>query len=266
MEWYCWYPEAYKADTMHLTAEQDGIYRRLIDHYMETGQAIPDNDNAIARAAGIDLEQWQKSAHQIRPFFTLHRDGKLHLKKCDTELSRQMAKSVSHQQRGILGAKSRWGIIKQNQYADSSSHSLAIAKPIANDSRGDKIREERKKEKLAYASKKSVTLLELSVDHVREWLLQKRSAGRYLEHDEGFILEYFRNYCLAKNPKYRDYVAAYRNAFEWKACQPQQLTKGNDYDKRSKWDIEAANILEQRKIRDNTALPDDAFKSPEKLR
>lgn len=64
------------------------------------------------------------------------------------------------------------------------------------------------------------SLEELTTDHVREWLAEKRTQGRYLSHDESFILEYFKNYCKSKGKRYDDYIAAYRNAFEWDNCQP----------------------------------------------
>lgn len=65
-----------------------------------------------------------------------------------------------------------------------------------------------------------ISLDELSVDHIRDWLARKRTEGRYLDYDEYFILEYFVNYCKSKGKKYEDYIAAYRNAFEWDACKP----------------------------------------------
>ena len=67
-EWFPWYPALYRADTMHLTAEQDGVYRRLIDHYMETRQPLPDSDVALARIAGITGEVWAVLAGTIRCF------------------------------------------------------------------------------------------------------------------------------------------------------------------------------------------------------
>lgn len=76
--------------------------------------------------------------------------------------------------------------------------------------------------KLAGARKQKprVSLEELSVDHISEWLARKRGEGKYLQHDEHFILEFFKSQCQAKGYEYDDYTAAYRNAFEWERCQP----------------------------------------------
>ena len=68
--------------------------------------------------------------------------------------------------------------------------------------------------------KKRVTLESLSVEHVAEWLAEKRIQGKYINHDEHFILEKFKDYCKSKGKTYVDYIAAYRNAFTWKECQP----------------------------------------------
>lgn len=68
--------------------------------------------------------------------------------------------------------------------------------------------------------KSKITLDDLSVDHNAEWLAMKRCEGRYLLHDEHFVLEQFKQYCRSKGKKYADYLEAYRNAFEWERCQP----------------------------------------------
>lgn len=84
-EWYPFNPSRYRADTMHLTAEQDGIYRRLIDHYMETELPLPDNDLALARIAGVDESCFKQHSSTIKAFFK-QENGKLRHKKCDLNL------------------------------------------------------------------------------------------------------------------------------------------------------------------------------------
>jgi len=75
--------------------------------------------------------------------------------------------------------------------------------------------------------RESVGLEELTVSHIAEWLTEKRGQGRYLNHDPAFVLEKFRDYCKSKNKRYTDYVAAYRNAFDWERCQPEGKTYAN---------------------------------------
>lgn len=84
------------------------------------------------------------------------------------------------------------------------------------------------------------TLESLSVDHIAEWLAKKRAEGRYIQHDENFILDYFKNYCQSHGKHYENYIAALRNAFTWKDCQPAAANKGGS---KSKWTSAAEQII-----------------------
>lgn len=126
--WFKWYPAKYKADTMHLTPEQDGIYRRLIDHYMETSQPLPDNLMALARIAGISPDVLEGNWPVLSSFFR-HGDGKLHLKVCDELVRERAEKSERFREFGMRGGRP-----KNNPRV---SESKPEAKP-------DKIREDKK--------------------------------------------------------------------------------------------------------------------------
>lgn len=65
----------------------------------------------------------------------------------------------------------------------------------------------------------------LSLNDISGWLAEKRANGRYLTIDEQALLEMFKDYCRAKKPKYVDFVAAFRNAFNWENAP----TKGNKH-------------------------------------
>lgn len=65
-----------------------------------------------------------------------------------------------------------------------------------------------------------VSLEDLSVDHIADWLKEKRREGMYIHHDPKLVLEGFRDYCISKGKEYKDYVAAYRNAFDWERFGP----------------------------------------------
>lgn len=147
VEWYPWYPKLYRADTMHLSAEQDGIYRRLIDHYMETRQPLPNNDSALSRIAGINLDGNSHSLAIAKAFFAIGKDGRLYHKRCDVELAHQNGKIRSHSERGKKGAKKRWEEYNIDQQLNGGSHSLAIDQPMLIHGREDKRREDNKEEK-----------------------------------------------------------------------------------------------------------------------
>jgi len=124
-EWFPWYPARYRADTMHLTAEQDGIYRRLIDHYMETGLPLMDNDVALARIAGVMADVWAGACPAIRVFFQ-SRDGKLFSKKCDEILRDQEGRKEANASKALNGANSRWK--RANTDKTTRSQRLATAR------------------------------------------------------------------------------------------------------------------------------------------
>ena len=73
-------------------------------------------------------------------------------------------------------------------------------------------------------NKQKVTLDELSTSHVSQWLAKKRLLGKYVNHNESDILETFKNYCESKGKKYENFIAAYRNSFEWERNQPKANT------------------------------------------
>lgn len=128
--WFPRYPGRWKADTMHLDPYEDGVYSRLVDHYMETKTPLPDNNVALARIAGAPVDKFEEIAGTIREFFKADGAGRLHHKKCDAILKEQSKMSKSYATRGRLGGKA-----KANKTANHSeektgteSNSQAIAK------------------------------------------------------------------------------------------------------------------------------------------
>lgn len=131
-DWYPWYYARYKADTIHLTLEEDGLYRRFIDYYMETRLPLPDDENALARIAGIGIELLKKLLPEIKVFFRLQ-NGKLHNSKCDEELKTQSRLNKKRKRSGKAGAEKRWAKklkIKDND-ENSNCHSGTIAEHMA---------------------------------------------------------------------------------------------------------------------------------------
>lgn len=122
MDWYPFYPALYRAHTMHLTAEQDGIYRRLIDYYMESRQPLPDNDFALARIAGVDSDCFKHASSILRAFFE-QKDGVLNHKKCDELLDEQDSKSKFYAKRAKKAASIRHGKTKDLCLKHATSNS-----------------------------------------------------------------------------------------------------------------------------------------------
>ncbi len=128
MDWYPWFFNLYKADTMHLDPYQDGCYRRLIDHYMETRQPLPDNDYALARIIGDSHPNWvANGVAMVRPFF-IAKNGFLYHKKCDEVLADQDSRTRKLSESGKAGARKRWN---NNKDIYSPPIATPLATPLA---------------------------------------------------------------------------------------------------------------------------------------
>lgn len=131
MDWYRWHFQLYKADTMHLDPYQDGCYRRLIDHIMETRNPLPDNDAALARIVGTSLTEWkEKAADTVRPLLKVGRDGLLHQKRADMELNWQDNQTKKKSEAGKKGAENRFKI--NNEINDLNSTASTPAQLLLN--------------------------------------------------------------------------------------------------------------------------------------
>lgn len=131
MDWYPFYFTLYEQDTMHLNPYQDGCYRRLIDHYMKTRMALPDNDAALARIIGDSEANWVANGVAIvRPFFTA-KNGRLYLKRCEDILQYQDKKTTKLSESGKKGAEKRWNKINA---IDSHPITTPMGSAIAQDS------------------------------------------------------------------------------------------------------------------------------------
>ena len=91
-----------------------------------------------------------------------------------------------------------------------------------------------KKEDTNVSSKKGshakpVGLSDLNITHIEDWLEEKRKSGLYISVDEDRLLERFKNYCTSKNKTYKNYIAAFKNSFEWENV-PQKKPNQNKLD------------------------------------
>lgn len=129
--WFPWFPFLYENDTLTLTPEEDGIYRRMIDHYMKSKKPLPNNDVSLARICGLDMANPSHS-HSLataKGMFQLHDDDCLHLKRCDETLRDQAKRKAERSKSGKKGAQKRWN----NQDDNSSANSSANGYGLAND-------------------------------------------------------------------------------------------------------------------------------------
>lgn len=104
LDWYPFFVIDYRRDTRHLSLEEDCAYRRLIDEYMLTRGALPNDDNALARIVGIPKTDWDRLAPVVRRFFRMRND-KLWHKRCEQEIRAQNARHNRLSKRGKKGGE-----------------------------------------------------------------------------------------------------------------------------------------------------------------
>lgn len=104
---YEWNPVLFRKATRHLTALQRGIYRDLIDEYMETREPLPASDIALANIARISVEEWTHAKKEILEFFE-EKDGKLFQEYCNEKLDRQDTFAKKRSKASRKAASKRW--------------------------------------------------------------------------------------------------------------------------------------------------------------
>ena len=68
--YYRWFPGDFAAKTQHLSTFEKGVYRQLLDCAWNTKDCmLPNDDDLLARFAGIRKDQWMKMRDIILPFW-----------------------------------------------------------------------------------------------------------------------------------------------------------------------------------------------------
>lgn len=65
------FPDAYLADTTHLTTEEHGAYLLLLMAMWRRSGAVPNDDRDLARMVGLELAKWRKVKRRLMPFLTV---------------------------------------------------------------------------------------------------------------------------------------------------------------------------------------------------
>lgn len=111
--WYPWAPAALRRDAMHLSEEQELIYRRIIDFYMETSKGpLLDNDQALANIARFPIDRFLPHAEVIKKFFKkcgknkdLKSTGFLLHTRCEANLADQVKRAEKNRNNGKNGGR-----------------------------------------------------------------------------------------------------------------------------------------------------------------
>lgn len=68
------FPDAYLADTTHLTTEEHGAYLLLLMAMWRRGGAVPNDDRDLARIVGLELRVWRKTKRRLLPLLSIEGD------------------------------------------------------------------------------------------------------------------------------------------------------------------------------------------------
>lgn len=127
--WFAWFPADYRAKTAHLTFEQDGAYRRMLDAYYERRGPLPTQPEALYRLCSAQSESERKSVDYVAKQYFRENGGELHHTRCDEQIEREKAihnKWVESGRKG--GLRQAQGRLKgrgkgASTISDSDSHS-----------------------------------------------------------------------------------------------------------------------------------------------
>ena len=230
--------------TYDLTPAEFGAYMRLILKHYGMPDGLPDDNDRLRRMTGMDNKSWSRSRETVLSFFEHDSAAqKYRHARVQDVLSRMTAVRAQNSDKSLKRWNSKQATASDR---DCPGNATAMQSIILNPESNSSVANATSPPTPKKAPK--VSLAELSVEYIRDWLTEKRVQGKYLLHDEHFVLDQFKNYCQAKGKRYADYVAGYRNAFEWDRCQPYARTaqaaraSHSGEPPKSKWDIEAERI------------------------
>jgi uncharacterized protein YdaU (DUF1376 family) len=103
MNYYQFHIADWALHTSHLTLEEEGVYRRLLDYYYDTESPIPTETQPVIRR--LRLKGYEETVSEIlAEFFVLEADG-WHNLRADSEIQAYNAKAEQARQNGKRGGR-----------------------------------------------------------------------------------------------------------------------------------------------------------------
>lgn len=120
----------YLGDTMRLTRDQHGGYLLLIMDYWRQGEALPDDDEALAAITKSSPAEWKRLRPVLAKFFEVA-DGKWVHGRVEEELIEAQQNYDAKVERAKAGAAKRWG---KHRSKDCSSNAQASSEQCQSQS------------------------------------------------------------------------------------------------------------------------------------
>lgn len=137
MDYYQFHIGDWKGATDHLTAEEEGIYLRLINFYYDTEHPLPINVDLIARRIRLP-ELAPKVESILKEFFELSPDGWTH-GRCDGVIEKFQLKSAqasaASRSRRTIRKKERTISERSTDDEPTNNHKPITSKPVKKSSR-----------------------------------------------------------------------------------------------------------------------------------
>lgn len=128
MNYYKHYMGDYQRDTGHLSLTQDGAYRRLMDHYYSTEDALPADSVTLYRICGaMDKKERDAVLFVAKSFFSIRVDGKLHHDRIDSDIEKAQEKIANLKANASNGGKKSGEIRRSKSEAFASQNNEANA-------------------------------------------------------------------------------------------------------------------------------------------
>lgn len=236
--------------TIHMDAVEFGAYMSLIIACYQSKNKLPKDDKRLARMARVSAHKWAKIKDVVLEKFDAKNDF-YEQKFIKKDIQRMQSLSKKNRANALKRNETDQPVAQRSQSQNGANtniqYPLSIEKDITN---------------VISKKKNKVTLKELSISHIQDWLNKKRAQGRYLTIDEHRLLEKFKDYCTSKGKTYKDYVAGFRNSFEWNNAP----RKGNGNGKYTNDDALADTLREIGEEEANSALDTPVLCNPEHLR
>lgn len=103
MHYYKFNIKDWTRDTAHLSVEEEGVYRRLLDHYYESEKPIPAETQSVIRRLRLAGHE-EALGIVLSEFFILESDGYRHA-RCDKEIAAYHAKADANRRNGGNGGR-----------------------------------------------------------------------------------------------------------------------------------------------------------------
>lgn len=103
MNFYPFHISDWALHTSHLTLEEEAVYRRLLDHYYDTEQPIPEETQPVIRRLRLG-SHFETVSHILEEFFVLKADG-WHNLRADEEIEAYNARAERARNNGKNGGR-----------------------------------------------------------------------------------------------------------------------------------------------------------------